>query len=82
MTNPVRGQTIPTIFAKSSESSDLAKHCTSHPGQSIVDAGLIDLDILLTRTRHAHSDVRFLDAVKPTAERPGASSRDARRGSL
>ena len=32
MTNPVPGQTIPTIFAKSSESSDLAKDFTSHLG--------------------------------------------------
>jgi len=47
-----------------------------------VDAGFIDLDILLTRIRHAQSKVYFLDAVKPTAEKAGASFMDARRGSL
>ncbi len=29
-----------------------------------MDAGFIDLDILLTRIRHAQSKVYFLDAVK------------------
>src|SRR5436190_10236328 len=48
----------------------------------MVDAGFIDLDILLTRIRHAQSKVYFLDAVKPTAEKPGASFMDGRRGSL
>ena len=45
-------------------------------------AGFIDLDILLTRIRHAQSKVYFLDAVKPTAEKAGASFMHARRGSL
>src|SRR5213076_1215188 len=51
----------------------------SHPGWSTVDAGFIDLDILLTRIRHAQSKVYFLDAVKPTAEKAGASFMDVRR---
>jgi hypothetical protein len=51
-------------------------------GHSIVDAGFIDLDILLTRIRHAQSKVYFLDAAKPTAEKAGASFMDARRASL
>jgi hypothetical protein len=45
-------------------------------------AGFIDLDLLLTRIRHAQSKVYFLDAVKPTAEKADASFMDARRGSL
>jgi hypothetical protein len=33
-------------------------------GKSAVDVSFIDLDILLTRIRHAQSRVYFLDAVK------------------
>jgi hypothetical protein len=36
-----------------------------------VDAGFIDLDMLLTRVRHAQSTVYCLDAIKPAAEREG-----------
>ena len=50
--------------------------------QPIVDAAFIDLDILLTRIRHAQSKVYSFDAVKPTAEKARASFMDARRGSL
>jgi hypothetical protein len=47
-----------------------------------VDASFKDLDILLTTIRQAQSKDYFLDAVKPTAEKAGASFMDARRGSL